>query len=66
MKYRDKENLRNPNAAMATFRDWCLRNRVTPENASMEDLDRFGEFLLERDFTYDEMQECKYVIFQNL
>jgi hypothetical protein len=66
VNYRDKPNLRNPKVAIATFREWCQKEHVVAGHASIEDLDRFGEFLLEYGYTYDEMQNCKYVIWDNL
>jgi len=66
MVRRERYNLNNPETALSLFRHWCLRRRVVPDYATIEDLDRFGYALLEDGYSPDEVEHCKYMIFNRL
>lgn len=61
-----RNDLTIPKAAVRLFRYWCLEQKVIPEYATIDDLVRFGYYLLEEGYESDEVDRCKQVVFKNL
>lgn len=62
----NRHNIINPDIAVRLFRFWCYRRGIVPDFASVDDLLQFGYALLEDGYTSEEVDRCKYVIFNHL
>ena len=63
---RNRHDLSNAKVAVPLFRDWCLQEGIIPEHATIEELHKFGDYLIERGYNTDEARNCEYVVFKHL
>jgi len=63
---RNRHNIQNPDVAISLFRNWCLREGIIPEHATIEQLHKFGNHLIEYGYNMDEVRNCEYIVFKHL
>ena len=66
MVSRNRHNITNPDIAVRLFRFWCQNRRLTPEYATIEDLAEFGDSLMQDGYSPDEVDRCRYIVFNHL